>query len=76
MEQLSFLFNEAVVFSDAEKEEAENVTVVAAHKRHKKHEYTLDKASRKICPRNGWNTAGGRGPGMPPVRRYNDRDRD
>ena len=41
-EQLSFLFNEAEVFSAAEKEEAENVTVVAAHKRHKKHEYTLD----------------------------------
>ena len=38
IEQLSFLFNEAEVFSDAEKEEAENVTVVAAHKRHKKHE--------------------------------------
>ena len=42
MEQLSFLFNEAEVFSAAEKEDAENVTVVAAHKRHKKHEYTLD----------------------------------
>ena len=42
MEQLSFLFNEAEVFSAADKEEAENVTVVAAHKRHKKHEYTLD----------------------------------
>ena len=42
MEQLSFLFNEAEVFSAAEKEEAENVTVVVAHKRHKKHEYTLD----------------------------------
>ena len=42
MEQLSFLFNEAEVFSAAEKEEAENVTVVAAHKRHKKHKYTLD----------------------------------
>ena len=42
MEQLSFLFNEAEVFSAAEKEETENVTVVAAHKRHKKHEYTLD----------------------------------
>lgn len=41
MEQLSFLFNEAEVFSAAEKEE-ENVIVVAAHKRHKKHEYTLD----------------------------------
>ena len=42
MEQLSFLFNEAEVFSAGEKEEAENVTAVAAHKRHKKHEYTLD----------------------------------
>ena len=41
MEQLSFLFNEAEVFSAAEKEE-DDVTVVAAHKRHKKHEYTLD----------------------------------
>jgi transposase len=42
MEQLSFLFNEAEVFSATDKEEAENVTVVAAHKRRKKHEYTLD----------------------------------
>ena len=42
MEQLSFLFNEAEVFSAAEKEAEENVTVVAAHKRHKKHEYSLD----------------------------------
>ena len=42
MEQLSFLFNEAEVFSTAEKEAEENVTSVAAHKRHKKHEYTLD----------------------------------
>ena len=42
MEQLSFLFNEAEVFSAADKEEAENVTVVTAHKRRKKHEYTLD----------------------------------
>ena len=39
MEQLSFLFNEAEVFSAAEMEE-ENVTEVAAHKRRKKHEYT------------------------------------
>lgn len=39
MEQLSFLFNEAEAFAE-EKEEA--VTVVATHKRHKKHEYTLD----------------------------------
>ena len=42
MEQLSFLFNEAEVFSAAEKETERNVTVVAAHQRHKKHEYTLD----------------------------------
>ena len=42
VEQLSFLFNEAEVFSAAEKEAEENVTVVATHKRHKKHEYTLD----------------------------------
>jgi len=41
-EQLSFLFNEAEVFVEEKKAEAENVTVVAAHKRHKKHEYTLD----------------------------------
>ena len=40
-EQLSFLFDEAEVYSCAEKDD-ENVTVVAAHKRHKKHEYTLD----------------------------------
>ena len=42
MEQLSFLFNEAEVFSASEKKEAESVTIVAAHKRHKKHEYALD----------------------------------
>ena len=42
MEQLSFLFNEAEVFSAAEKEADENITVVAAHKRHKTHEYPLD----------------------------------
>ena len=41
MEQLSFLFNEAEVFSTAEKEDAE-ATDVAGHKRHKKHTYTLD----------------------------------
>ena len=40
MEQLSFLFNEAEVFAAAEKEE--ETTEVTAHKRHKKHEYTLD----------------------------------
>ena len=41
MEQLSFLFNEAEVFSAAEMKAEEDITVVAAHKRHKKHEYTL-----------------------------------
>ena len=41
MEQMSFLFNEAEVFSAAEKEESEG-TDVAGHKRHKKHTYTLD----------------------------------
>ena len=41
MEQLSFLFNEAEVFSTAEKEEPE-ATDVAGHKRHKKHTYTID----------------------------------
>ena len=43
MEQLSFLFNEAEVFSAAEMKAEEDITVVAAHKRHKKHEYTLEK---------------------------------
>lgn len=40
MEQLSFLFNEAEVCAEEEAEEP--VTSVAAHKRHKKHRYTLD----------------------------------
>ena len=48
MEQLSFLFNEAEVFSAAEKEAERNVTVVAAHQRHKKHEYTLDNIPEDI----------------------------
>ena len=41
MEQLSFLFNEAEVFAEVSTKQEEAV-VVAAHKRHKKHEYTLD----------------------------------
>jgi len=49
MEQLSFLFNEAEVFSAADKEDPENVTAVAAHKRHKKHEYTLDNLPEGIA---------------------------
>ena len=41
MEQLSFLFNEAEVFAEVSAKQKEAV-VVAANKRHKKHEYTLD----------------------------------
>ena len=48
MEQLSFLLNEAEVFSAAEKETERNVTVVTAHQRHKKHEYTLDNIPEDI----------------------------
>ena len=46
-EQLSFLFNEAEVFAKA-KSSDENETIVAAHKRHKKHEYTLDTIPENI----------------------------
>ena len=41
LEQMSFLFNEAEVFSAAETEEPE-ATDVAGRKRYKKHTYTLD----------------------------------
>lgn len=41
VEQLSLLFNEAEVFAETKAEE-ETVASVAAHKRHKKHEYSLD----------------------------------
>ena len=47
MEQLIFLFNEAEVFAEAQAEE-DHVTVVAAHKRHKKHEYALDNIPEDI----------------------------
>ena len=53
MEQLSFLFNEAEVFATVKDEE--DATVVAAHKRHRKHEYTLE-PFRKKCPENGSST--------------------
>ena len=39
-QQLSFLFNEAEAIADHEAAQDEKETVVAAHKRHKKHEYT------------------------------------
>ena len=42
MEQLSLLFNEAEVYADQAAKEDDGSVVVAAHKRHKKHEYTLD----------------------------------
>lgn len=49
-EQLSFLFNEAEVFAEAKSEE-DAVTVVAEHKRHRKHEYTLDTVPEGISTR-------------------------
>lgn len=49
MEQFSFLFNEAEVYADQEvKETADDSVVVGAHKRRKKHEYTLDKLPENI----------------------------
>ena len=41
-QQLSFLFNEAEVIADHEAAQDKQETLVAAHKRHKKHEYALD----------------------------------
>ena len=41
MEQLSLLFNEAEVYADQGAQEDDSRVVVASHKRHKKHEYTL-----------------------------------
>ena len=48
MEQLSLLFNEAEVYADQATKEADNSVVVAAHKRHKKHEYTLDELPENV----------------------------
>ena len=48
MEQLSLLFNEAEFYSDFAKAKEENITEVAAHKRHKKHEYALDNLPENI----------------------------
>ena len=42
MEQLSLLFNEVEVYADQAVKEDDSSVTVAAHKRHKKHEYTLD----------------------------------
>ncbi len=48
MEQLSLLFNEAEIYADREAKDAEDSVVVAAHKRHKKHEYTLDELPEDV----------------------------
>ena len=52
LEYLGCLFNEAEVYADQEAKEANDSVVVAAHKRHKKHEYTLDKLPENIPIRN------------------------
>ena len=48
-QQLSFLFNEAEAIADHEVAQDEKETVVAAHKRHKKHEYTLDNLPENVA---------------------------
>ena len=51
LEYLGCLFNEVEVYADQEAKEsteAEESVAVAAHKRHKKHEYTLDKMRENI----------------------------
>ena len=42
MNQLSLLFNEAEVYADKAAEADDDSVAVVAHKRRKKHEYTLD----------------------------------
>ena len=56
MEQLSLLFNEAEVYADQTAKEDDNRVTVAAHKRHRKHEYTLDELPETYRWR-WWNTA-------------------
>ena len=49
-QQLSFLFNEAEVIADHEAAQDKQETLVAAHKRHKKHEYTHRPShSTRLC---------------------------
>ena len=48
MEQLSLLFNEVEVYADQTAKEDDNSVAVAAHKRHRKHEYTLDELPENI----------------------------
>lgn len=44
------MFNKAEVFSAAEEEAEESITVAAAHERHKKREYTLDNTLEEGIP--------------------------
>ena len=48
MEQLSLLFNEAEVYGDQAAKEDNDSVVVAAHKRRKNHEYTLDELPENV----------------------------
>ena len=48
MEQLSLLFNEAEVYADQTAKEDDSRVAVAAHKRHKKHEYTLGELPENV----------------------------
>ena len=48
MEQLSLLFNEAEAYADQTAKEEDDSVVVAAHKRHKKHEYTLNELPENV----------------------------
>ena len=48
MEQLSLLFNEAEAYADQEVKESGGSVTVAAHKRQKKHGYTLDRLPENI----------------------------
>ena len=49
VEQLSLLFNEAEVYADQAVEVDDGSVAVAAHKRHKKHEYTLDHLPENVA---------------------------
>lgn len=48
MEQFSLLFNETEVYADQAAKEDDSSVTVAAHKRHKKHEYTLDELPENV----------------------------
>ncbi len=48
MEQLSLMFNEAEVYADQAAKEDDGSVAVAAHKRHKEHEYTLDELPENV----------------------------